>query len=86
MAIKLHRCPNIWAKAKGHPCWKVQKALDDQGIEYEVALGPWPRRKPRTTVREGTGQMLYPAIEFEQRDLLSRAVARRWSGRSAKAV
>ena len=27
--------------------------------------GPWPRRKPRTVVREGTGQVLYPAIEFE---------------------
>jgi hypothetical protein len=30
MALKLHRCPNIWAKAGGHPCWKVQKALDEQ--------------------------------------------------------
>ena len=65
MAVKLHRCPNIWAKAKGHPCWKVQKALDDQGIDYEVAPGPWPRRKNRVVVREGTGQVLYPAIEFE---------------------
>ena len=65
MPLKLHRCPNIWAKAKGHPCWKVQNALDDMGIEYEVVPGPWPRRKPRTVVREGTGQVLYPAIEFE---------------------
>jgi hypothetical protein len=65
MAVKLHRCPNIWAKAGGHPCWKVQKALDEQGIEYEIAKGPWPRRKNRTAVLEGTGQALYPAIEFE---------------------
>ena len=44
MAVKLHRCPNIWAKTKGHPCWRVQKALDDHGIDYEVIPGPWPRR------------------------------------------
>jgi len=65
MAVKLHRCPNIFAKVKAHPCWKVQKALDDQGIEYEIAPGPWPRRKNRTALLEGTGQALYPAIEFE---------------------
>ena len=65
MAVKLHRCPNIWAKTKGHPCWRVQKALDDNGIDYEVVPGPWPRRKTRIDVREGTGQTLYPAIEFE---------------------
>ena len=65
MAVKLHRCSNVWAKFKGHPCWKVQKALDDQGIEYEVVKGPWPSRKTRTAVLEGTGQSSYPAIEFE---------------------
>ena len=53
MALKLHRCPNIFVKVKGHPCWKVQKALDDQGIDYEIAKGPWPGRKNRTAVREG---------------------------------
>jgi hypothetical protein len=65
MAVKLHRCPNIWVKLKGHPCWKVQKALDDMGVDYEVAPGPWPQRKSRTAVIDGTGQALYPAIEFE---------------------
>jgi hypothetical protein len=65
MAVKLHRCKNLWAKFPGHPCWKVQKALDDQGIEYEVVPGPWPGRKGRTRMLEGTGQPLYPAIEFE---------------------
>jgi hypothetical protein len=65
MAIKLHRCPTMWAKLGGHPCWRVQKALDDQGIDYEVVKGPWPSRKKRTAVLEGTGQALYPAIQFE---------------------
>jgi hypothetical protein len=65
MAVKLHRCPNTWAKLGGHPCWKVQKALDEQGIDYELAKGPWPGRKSRTAMLENTGQALYPAIEFE---------------------
>jgi hypothetical protein len=65
MAVKLHRCPNEWVKLKGHPCWKVQKALDDQGIAYEIVKGPWLRRKERAAVIEGTGQASYPAIEFE---------------------
>ena len=65
MAVKLHRCPHVWAKLKGHPCWKVQKALDEMGVDYEVIRGPWPGRKTRTAVIDGTGQALYPAIEFE---------------------
>jgi glutaredoxin len=65
MAVKLHRCKNMWAKFGPHPCWKVQKALDESGIEYEVVKGSWPGRKDRDAVREGTGQTSYPAIEFE---------------------
>ena len=65
MAVKLHRCGHIWIKMSGHPCWRVQKALDAQGIAYEVVKGPWPGRKGRTAVVEGTGQSNYPAIQFE---------------------
>jgi hypothetical protein len=65
MALKLHRCGNMWVKFKGHPCWRVQTALDDAGIAYEVVPGPWPSRKRRTAVVAGTGQPLYPAIEFD---------------------
>ena len=65
MAVKLHRCSLMWVKVGVHPCWKVQKALDEQGVEYEVVKGPWPGRKGRDAVREGTGQTSYPAIEFE---------------------
>ena len=64
MTIKLHRCPNSWVKVGGHPCWKVQKALDDQGIEYEVVKGPL-RRGKRDELQELSGQRLYPVIEFE---------------------
>ena len=65
MAIKLHRCPHTWIKMSGHPCWRVQKALDDTGVEYELVLEPWPSRKKRTAVIEATGQSGLPAIELE---------------------
>jgi glutathione S-transferase len=63
MAIKLHRCGNLWVKFAGHPCWKVQKALDEQGVAYEVVEEPWPRRRDATEAK--TGQKKYPWIEFE---------------------
>jgi hypothetical protein len=64
MAIKLHRCSNQWVKVSGHPCWRVEKALMDMGIDYERVPGPL-RRGKRTVVQQGTGQNAYPAIQFE---------------------
>jgi hypothetical protein len=62
MALKLHRCRVMWLKLGVHPCWNVQKALDDEGIEYEVVKGPL---RDRSAVEKMTGQSKYPAIEFE---------------------
>jgi glutaredoxin len=64
MAVKLHRCGNMWVKIGAHPCWRVQKALDEAGIEYEVVKHPNSRGK-RAEVKEMTGQEKLPAIEFE---------------------
>ena len=64
MAVKLHRCSGQWVKIKAHPCWRVEKALMDMGIDYERVPGPRASRK-RTAVIEGTGQRKYPAIQFE---------------------
>jgi glutaredoxin len=64
MAVKLHRCPSIWLKIEGHPCWRVQKALDDAGVEYEVVKESH-RRGKREEVEEKTGQRALPAIELE---------------------
>lgn len=64
MAVKLHRCPVQWAKFEAHPCWKVQKALDEQGIEYEVVAGPL-RPGKRDQLEQLSGQRKYPAIELE---------------------
>lgn len=64
MAIKLHRCSTQWAKINAHPCWKVQKALDEQGIEYELVKGPL-RPGKRDELEQLSGQRKYPVIEFE---------------------
>lgn len=64
MAIKLHRCSSMWIKINAHPCWKVQRALDEQGIEYEVVKGPL-RGGKRDELEQLSGQRKYPVIEFE---------------------
>ena len=50
-----------------HPCWKVEKALIEMGIEYETVAGPampWQREGRRELI-EKTGANRYPAIEFD---------------------
>jgi glutathione S-transferase len=79
VAVKLHRCPNLWVKIQPHPCWKVQKALDDAGIEYEIVPGPL-RRSERAETVEKTGQNRYPWIELEDGTVIreeSKALAQR---------
>ena len=64
MAVKLHRCSLTFLKMDAHACWRVQKALDEQGIEYEVVKVPL-RRGARTEVEALSGQKVVPMIEFE---------------------
>lgn len=64
MAVKFHRCSNVWVKVQGHPCWRVQKALDEQGVDYEMVKGPL-RRAKRDDLERLSGQRAYPVIEFE---------------------
>jgi glutathione S-transferase len=64
MAVRLHRCPNIWVKLSGHPCWKVQKALDEAGVEYEIVKAPL-RPGKRDEVERLSGQRKLPVIEFD---------------------
>ena len=66
MAVKLHRCNVMWVKFGLHPCWRVQKALNESGIEYElVNEGSAFKSSSRETTRERTGQEKFPWIEFE---------------------
>jgi len=64
MAVKLHRCSATWFKAGIHPCWRVQKALDEQGVDYEIVAGPL-RPGKRDELERLSGQRKYPTIEFE---------------------
>ena len=62
--MKLHRCSTQWLKIGAHPCWKVEKALIDAGVEYERVPGP-VRRSKRDALEELSGQRLYPVLVLE---------------------
>ncbi len=62
MPIKLHRCRQTWLRTKLEACWRVQSALDEMGIQYEVVKH---RRADRFEIERLTGQPWFPVIEFE---------------------
>jgi hypothetical protein len=62
VAVKLHRCR--FGFLKFDICTRVQDALDDMDIEYELVFHPISRRK-RQGVVQLSGQKYYPVIEFE---------------------
>jgi hypothetical protein len=63
MAVKLHRCTGTLIKGP-HPCWQVQKALDEAGVDYEVVKHPFLRGRRKDYIAR-TGQAKLPAIELE---------------------
>jgi glutaredoxin len=65
MAVTLHRCPFTFLHTDLDACWKVQRALDEQGIEYRVVKHWAHPRSLRKDLKELTGQVFLPAIEFE---------------------
>jgi glutathione S-transferase len=60
--IKLHRCSWTFLHTDFDPCWKVQRALDEQGIPYEVVKHGYGKGK-RPEVQALSGQRLLPVIE-----------------------
>jgi glutaredoxin len=64
-SVKLHRCGFTFVHNDMDHCWKVQKALDDQGIDYEVVKEPSLPRSRRKDVIELSGQKMLPVIEFD---------------------
>jgi glutathione S-transferase len=62
MALKLHRCRFGWLKVD--ICTRVQNALDDAGVEYQLVFHPISRRR-RQGIEALSGQKYYPVIEFE---------------------
>ena len=65
MAVKLHRCKNLWAKTPGTRAGTCRRRSTRRASSTRSCTSPWPSRKKRTAVIENTGQALYPAIEFE---------------------
>jgi glutaredoxin len=65
MAVKLHRCPFTYLHLDHDACYRVQKALDDQRVDYEVVKEPWIPRSRRKAVERLSGQRMLPVIEFD---------------------
>src|SRR4051794_10419771 len=63
--VKLHRCPFTFIHSDVDSCWKVQRALDEQGIDYEIVKEPVLPRSRRKDVERLTGQVMLPVVEFE---------------------
>jgi glutaredoxin len=61
--VKLHRCSYMFLRFDGHPCHKVQKALDEQGVDYEVVKHGWTRKRPK--VEDLSGQSKLPVLEVQ---------------------
>jgi glutathione S-transferase len=64
MAIKLHRCSWTFLHTDLDACWKVQRALDEKGILYEIVKHGY-RKGRRPAVEALSGQRLLPVIELE---------------------
>ena len=63
--VKLHRCPFTFLHTDHDACWKVQKALDEQGIDYEIDKEWAYPRGLRKGLIELSDQKYLPVIEFE---------------------
>jgi glutathione S-transferase len=63
--VKLHRCPFTFLHTDMDACWKVQRALEEQGVEYEIVKQPSLPRSRRTELEKLSGQRVLPVIEFE---------------------
>ena len=61
--IKLHRCSWTFLHTDLDACWKVQRALDDQGIGYEVVKHGYGK-DGRDDVVSLSGQKKLPVIEM----------------------
>ena len=62
---KLHRCSYTFLHTEMDACWKVEKALKEEGIPYEVVKhGYGKSEKSRAEVIELSGQKLLPVLEL----------------------
>ena len=63
--VKLHRCSYTFLHVKADACWRMQQALDEQGVDYEIVKhGYGKSEKSRSDVVELSGQKLVPVLEL----------------------
>jgi glutathione S-transferase len=68
--IKLHRCSYTFLHTEMDACWKVEKALKEENIPYEVVKhGYGKSEKSRAEVIELSGQKLLPVLELPNGDV-----------------
>lgn len=62
--VTLHRCSWTFLHTDIDACWKVQRALDEQGIAYDVVKHGYGKGK-RPRVEQLSGQSKLPVLELE---------------------
>ena len=63
--VKLHRCSYTFLHVDADACWRMQKALDEQGVDYEVVKhGYGKSERSRADVVELSGQKYLPVLEL----------------------
>ena len=63
--VKHLRCSYTFLHVDADACWRMQKALDEQGVDYEVVTHGWGKsEKSRSNVVELSGQKLVPVLEL----------------------
>ncbi|MGH2885503.1 MAG: glutathione S-transferase N-terminal domain-containing protein [Solirubrobacteraceae bacterium] len=63
--IKLHRCSYTFLHVNADACWRLQKALDAQGVEYEVVKHGFGKSEgSRADVVKLSGQKYLPVLEL----------------------
>ncbi len=61
--VKLHRCSYTFLHTDLDACWKVERALKEQGIEYEVVKHGYLKGN-RPEIVELSGQKALPVLEL----------------------
>ena len=63
--VKLHRCSYTFLHVNADACWKLQKELDAEGVEYEIVThGYGKSEKSRADVVAMTGKKYLPVLEL----------------------
>lgn len=63
--VKLHRCSYTFLHHDMDACWRMKKALDEAGVEYEVVKHGFTRTQgARKEIIEKTGQKYLPVLEL----------------------